>query len=920
MNRILVLAGVVLAAVAALWLAGADAWLGLRESAEEGGPAAGAWRGAAPSTAPGAAAGGGGEGGAAPVLFGAPAGAPAGHGAIAGRVMDFDRGEAVAGARLLLSGPPVDGAPLSRQGASDAAGRFHFADLPAGEGYALGVQAEGRPARLLDGLFVPAGHELDLGDVWLGARGALEGRVVDAEGRGIAGASVALLPAEASVFELMSNLVDLLTTLDRESEPRARTTSGPDGAFRLTEVEPGGFTLLVRAAGFEQGQATGTMAPAGAVGGPVVVELGPREALRGIVVDEHGRGVGGARVALLPKDDVAMALHGRVFTDAGPDGRFVVPAPPAGTELILIAAAEGYATAFAQAKPTDPELRVVLDRSAELIVRLRTAQDEAPVAGALVTVMLAGAGGQNEGSLASGVTDAAGEVRLAARPGAIRMVHARHPTLGSGTYAPQLGGMLGEQDLALAGPEEFEVKPGLNVLALRLGSGTRVTGVVKDPEGRPLAGARCRGIGMLGAGAEAVSDVDGRYEFRYGGPVMMVVARLAGWVQDQDGPGGARFGEPDSLQRDAQGRIVIDVVMRRAVAVGGRVLDEAGVPLAGVTVHAAGPQAMPFPGLTGTDRTTTSAAGRYLLDGLLPGTKVTVYAEREGYVSGEVEVTAPKEGVAQAPDLTLGRGASLAVRVLGPRGTPARGAQVEVAVARSDGVRPRPDIATLMRSQGAWSRRTGGDGLARFVALPRGVATITATLAGTAGARHRLVLGVEGQPPPEEITLALRPATQIRGRVLDAEGQGVAEARVRVEPREEPAAAARGSEFWAPEEPGDAERVVPGPVPDWIPTRTAETDATGAFALEDLPEGEVTLVVTHDGYQRLKVPWRGRGDGAELRLTPRPPGDAQRVAEIDAEIQRLIQHYQSAKDEDSRAALQQQLGELYAERQKLADD
>ncbi len=330
-----------------LWLLGADEWLGLRRQADDS-SGGGAGLSARDEGADATAAAGAGR--SAPVLFGRPEGVPRGPGSLSGRVMDFAAGQAVKGAQLLLSGSAAGGDAVALRAVTDAHGRFRLASVPAGDAYAFHVQADGLPARVLEDIYVPSGTENDLGDVWLGGKGVFEGRVVNADGRPVAGAQIRLHSGEGSIQDLLRDFGELFASLDRESAPQAVGESGPDGRFRIPGVDPGMLTVLVRAAGFTQAMVRAAMTPDGVAGGELVITLDAMEPVSGIVVNEAGRGVAGARVALFEKEEIASVLYGRVFTQTGSDGRFVLHAPPPGDSYAWIAAAEGHLTAMGEAR------------------------------------------------------------------------------------------------------------------------------------------------------------------------------------------------------------------------------------------------------------------------------------------------------------------------------------------------------------------------------------------------------------------------------------------------------------------------------------------------------------------------------------------------------------------------------------------
>lgn len=134
----------------------------------------------------------------------------------------------------------------------------------------------------------------DVGTIVLAAAGAIEGKVLDANGAPVAGATV--------------------TTLGDAS-----TTSAADGTFRLERVSPGPDSLEVRAEGAPIAEADLKLRASSITEG-IEVRLPPTTWLRGRVVDRLGEPVAGARVELDPVDrrDISRVR-------SGADGRFEVP-------------------------------------------------------------------------------------------------------------------------------------------------------------------------------------------------------------------------------------------------------------------------------------------------------------------------------------------------------------------------------------------------------------------------------------------------------------------------------------------------------------------------------------------------------------------------------------------------------------------
>ncbi|WP_419195417.1 sigma-70 family RNA polymerase sigma factor [Engelhardtia mirabilis] len=219
--------------------------------------------------------------------------------ALSGYVMD-DRGRSLDGVDVALFRPADELVATAQTGPE---GRFSLS-VPEQSDPLLELRIEGewfhRSERLEFGgtgwrarLPLTSGPR-DVGTVVLTAAGAVAGRVFDASGAPVAGASV--------------------TTWGGDT-----TTSAEDGSFRLDRVSLGPDALEVRAEGFPIAEADITLRASSVTAG-VEVRLEPEASLRGQAVDRLGQPVAGARVELDPvdEDDISRAV-------SGPDGQFELP-------------------------------------------------------------------------------------------------------------------------------------------------------------------------------------------------------------------------------------------------------------------------------------------------------------------------------------------------------------------------------------------------------------------------------------------------------------------------------------------------------------------------------------------------------------------------------------------------------------------
>jgi protocatechuate 3,4-dioxygenase beta subunit len=885
-NRTL-LALLVVAAVAAVFflLGGGDLF-----APGSSGPQDGAG-GAAPGElttggAPGTETAGGAHGSHGPVLFGRARAQRTGRGSLQGLVMDFRSGKPVTNTTVTLAGSGYGGEKVAMQAHGDARGFIALTDVPAGDGYALQVVGSGGRQRTLPGLSVDAGGLTDVGTVWLGKRGVLRGVVVDERGTPVDGARVQVHAGSGSILDLVRNFQKLFEELDKDAVPLAHATTNAKGRFEIPDLDPGPMVLVVRAPGHLQALQSIVMTSDGAAGGEVKVRLRASTPFVGVVVDEDGRGVAGARVACLQKNDMKSVFFGRQYSETDAAGHFHIDAPPTRGSLAVIVSAAGYPTLFTEAE-AGREQRFVLVSGTDLLVRVLEAGTEAPVQGARLTAMIAkemGASAQ-EMSFVTGLTDAAGEAHLRTRPGTLAMLLLSHPRLGNATYAG-MGGM-GMGKPRLQGPKDSTIGPGSTTMVFHVAAGIRVSGRVTDPQGAPVAGARCSVMSGLGSGNSTLTDEDGRYELDgQSPPVMMVLVTKPGYVQKMD----QHIGDTAA---GTTGDVSRDVVLEPAASVVGRVVGPDHKPVGRARVKAAPEGNRSYLSILGADpESLTTPDGRYVLTGVAPG-KLRVMARAPGFQDSRTESFEVKAGGAtQAPDLGLRRASALRVEVRGPSGAAVAGARVEVSVHAADRVR-----WDTMASFGDFADEvTGADGQLRVRDVPDGQVTVTVSHEGQAPARAKLKLAAEDRGTEKVVRLALREGLRLGGRVLDGHGDPVAQAIVAASAPPE-AAADHGE--------------------GWVPERSVTTDARGRFVIADLPGLDLQVHVKAKGYRGTTLEARPGGRDLEVRLEAMDAGAAARLQEIGRELMQIYGKIGQAKDDAERKALLARMRALQKEKAEL---
>ncbi len=818
-----------------------------------------------------------------PVLFGRSRAELAGIGSLRGRVMDFDTSEGIARATVVIKGVGYGDEQTALQATTGEGGHFRYAELPAGDAYEVHVTDPKGRERTLTGAAVDANREEDVGVLWVGTANPLEGTVVDEGGLPVAGADVAIHEGGGSVAEMLRNLPRMMDKMDRDAVPVSRTDTDRTGRFAFETVEPGPYTLVVRASGYRLATQKVVMTSNGVAGGKPTVRVATSAPITGIVVDERNRPVEGARVACMIQNDMASIMYGRQYsrTDAG--GRFVIDAPPTQGELSVIVAADGYPSLFTRARGGDQNLRFVLVAGVDVLLRIVDKTTERPVEGARLTAMFAETLTDRDASMTigTGTTDQRGEVLVRSRPSKLQMLFLNHPDRGNAMFNPMMS-MMG-QGVVLSGPKDMTVKPPRTELVFRLATGVTVRGTVKTEEGTPLAGVRVATIGIMGEGGSTTTDGDGRYELKnQSPPILMVTAEAPGYVME---PRAGGMMGPSATQE-----VERDVVLKAAASVTGRVVDARGRGLGGVEVRIGGGGMAMFGNVMGAKQTITNTSGGYVLDGILPKAGLHVMGRVAGYIDSKTETFEVKSGAVQAPDLVMREGSRIVVKVVDADGRAVKGARIEVSVSATESI--RWDVFGGFR--GFADVATNAAGKADIGDLPDGTVTLTASKQGHAPGRTT-VTTKHAETEKHDVELRLREAVTLEGRVLDEDGKPVKGALVQT-------LFARAAE----EDTGP-----------WIPRVSDRTGANGRFELKELPPVLVQIDVRAEGYEAESLDVDAGGRAIEIRLTKIAADVKKRMEAIDAEIQQIALKLGDAKDDAERAALGQRIMQLQQEKAKL---
>lgn len=211
-------------------------------------------------------------------------------------------GAGTAGATVTVT--DLEGRQHGRTGTDPDGG--YVVGLPTGGSYLVVVAVHGTPpqAALVGVAAAPARH-----DVTLAGGAVLHGTLLDAAGRPVPAAALALIDPRGDVV----------------------ATGGPDpqGRFRLVAPGSGPHTLTVTAPGHRPVARTVTPAPDAA---PIGVTLPARSGLAGTTRAADGTPVPGARITLADGTGRTVAS-----TLSGPDGRYTLDDLPDGEHALTAA-------------------------------------------------------------------------------------------------------------------------------------------------------------------------------------------------------------------------------------------------------------------------------------------------------------------------------------------------------------------------------------------------------------------------------------------------------------------------------------------------------------------------------------------------------------------------------------------------------
>jgi RNA polymerase sigma-70 factor (ECF subfamily) len=248
--------------------------------------------------------------------------------AASGRLVDAD-GRPVSGAYVAAVGRGGPSEVDWSSAQSDAEGRFRCADLAASLRHALLVHHTHFATVVYDfPLEERTTPELELGTFVLRPPGLVAGRVLDAEGRGIAGATIELAGTNRDRRSLVTDPLASQEEVGESYVSQRETFTYEEGRFWFGGTPEGDFTLTARASGRAPLATTPLTLGPGERRSDVRLEFPVGGTLRGRVVDESAVGLGGVIVRAKPEPP-QRGLRYEIATRTAPDGTFELRDLPA---------------------------------------------------------------------------------------------------------------------------------------------------------------------------------------------------------------------------------------------------------------------------------------------------------------------------------------------------------------------------------------------------------------------------------------------------------------------------------------------------------------------------------------------------------------------------------------------------------------
>ncbi|MDY7095367.1 MAG: carboxypeptidase-like regulatory domain-containing protein [Acidobacteriota bacterium] len=534
----------------------------------------------------------------------------------------------------------------------DGAGRFLLRGLAPGAGYlvravrsgSVGGADGGGAGRSVE-VVLPRQGPADAVRIVLPPDRPAFGRVMDEEGRPVAGAEVVLGPAEGQG----GAAANAAGRMSREARWRSavRAATDGEGRFELAALPATTLDVRVQATGFAPLRVAGVEALIPEGSAVAAANLGtfivsPGVAILGRVVDEDGAPVAGASIHPLHEGmnmGMSSARHRASLlssltgaAESGEDGRFAVEGLSPGDRKLLWVQAEGFlATSVGTVEaPTEAPVEVVLQRAARIEGLVEDEEGEAVVGVRLFAQWQEmGKDGKPTGeeSGAQSETDAEG------------IFFVDVPPEGEITLKAWSASYLDPEPLVVEAPAATQAKS----VRIVLQRGATLRGRVTTGSGQPVTKAQ-----LIIGSSRGESDGEGRY-------------RLEGLAQ---GKTLVALFHPvyGSLREEVEirsGENTLDWTVEGGWQVSGRVVDPQGEPVAGAELELDGTRRRPF------ERVYSDGAGRFVFDQVAAG-RYQLRAEHQAFApAAREEPIVVEGGPVTGIEVALTTGATVSGQVRG---------------------------------------------------------------------------------------------------------------------------------------------------------------------------------------------------------------------------------------------------------------
>ncbi len=840
-----------------------------------------------------------------------------GEGAVVLRVLAWKDRKPVASKLVRLSAP--GGKPVERATGDD--GRVLFSDVPAGREWVVRVDVPPFAPVEMKGIQVRARRPTDLGDLLLGEKVVLHGKVVDERGKPVPGAAVSAFTGGG--FDLSQGLMlTILTEALNFPTPVDEAKSDEQGLFALASLSPGTYRVMTKRAGYAMDIQSDIVVSPERQSGLVTIMLGPPATLHGRVLDEAGGPVAGATVLAVEDfgrgggpNPVSSSLR-KDFTLSGPDGRYVLDTLIRDVRYRFGVVAKGRAPIFdAQATTVaaDGERDFTIALGGSIAGHVIDSQSGKPIENARVVAIVGrpqmGGGGRGPGgrggtggdpaaaeanlSTQFATTDASGAFRMdALLPGPIAILQVR--ATGYSEPAPT-GGGLGAMFGANA-PQYGDVVAGeTTTVELKLEPGGVVTGrVLTQGAGQsvPVPGAQVAAIPMItipgmpgtagfpnafGGYPTAVADADGRFRIDgvRTGATVAVIANAPGFVAGSPTDASTQVAMPAT-----GGTVEKDATLAAAGAVEGVVKTSKGEVVAGARVRTRpAPAAGGGFGARGGGRggfgsfarllfagawggvVLSDADGRYRIENVPTEDSLTAEADTDDLIAVPSEPFTVRAGETQTVDLVVQGGGTIRGRVIDDHGKVVAGARLRVGTL-DDATAAQKDLSGW-RADGLLEGRVIGSDAEGWFEIPRvkpGKVMVKGEQTGFI-TFYRRDLVVAPDQVIENYVVSLTRGETISGVVKGDDGKPLEGITVSATARALPTGFGMGGGGSGggsgAPSSGDAS---PNPVVE--PSLSGRTDADGRFTIEGVPSGATYAVLVY--FARGYRGW-AQGDDAAMK-------------------------------------------------------